>query len=758
MNLKGVNALIIKHNPASMRASYQSKINAKNKARTSERLASGYRINRAADDAAGLSISQKMRMQIRGLKQANENIQEGISFVQVGEGGMQEVHSLLQRINELSVKAANDTNTQADRAAIQSEIDALSEEIDRIAYSTSFNEHYMLCGDAAGVVRGGGGTGSVIDTAVSDALSKRATYGGSRNDNMRSVIYNPDGTTIICGNTESNDQDLDGSGGAAGVGQGWVTKIGTDGEVLWATKTELGGFNSITATKDGGYFAAGGSSGSPFLAKFDADGNITWTYRFPCTGSDNHVNNAFLMEDGSGHIFLSIQSFDGNALKDGRGNTLGGSALGNRDTIMMVIDPMVNPNNDYNAFEKKAYRVGGSGFEQISRLYPTSDGGYIGGNYTTTTNVVQSNNDGSVTKPPTKIIGNGSHHAFITKFDKNGNAEKVLLFGDNAAVYHNDGENISQIIETSSGEYIVVGTAAITDTVGTAAPSTDETRGKNVWVMKMDKNLTPIWSRSYGSSANDSGSCVVETENGFVIAGNVGAINGDVTPKPGYSGSSAWVFMVDKNSGEIIWDEVHGGTGSDSFNFIFECEDGNLLLGGNSNSNDEDLTDKNKGGGDAWFLKLDGQTGENVHSSGGGAGGLSSTKDTSIYLRVGPFCGNLFRIDYADMRTKTLFGRSRALNVMSQDAAGKTISLCKKAINYVSMQRNRYGSYQNALEHLYNANANTGENVSASESRIADADIADESVAFACCKILEQVNHSVMAQANMANQIALKLL
>lgn len=752
--------MIIKHNLASMGAFYQSKITAVHKARTSEHLASGYRINRAADDAAGLSISQKMRAQIRGLTQANENILDGIGFVQIGEGGMQEVHDILQRMNELSVKAANGTNTLVDRAAIQSEIDALLEEINRIAYSTSFNEHYMLCGDGK-AMGSGGGTGPVIDTALANALSKRATYGGSGSDNMGSAIYNSDGTMVLCGSTESNDKDLAGSGSTSG-GRGWVTKVGTDGEVLWATKTnENAGFGSITATADGGYLAAGNSNGNPFLTKLDANGSIEWTYQFQCSGSPDasNINNAFSMQDGSGCVFLSIQSYAGNGIKDGNGNPLGGSALGGRDTIMMVIDPTVNPNVNYNAFEKKAYRVGGDSNEQIARLCPTSDGGYIGGNYSTSSNIKQSNNDGSVTNLPTITIGNGHHHAYIAKFDKSGNAERILLFGDNNnGIVGNSGENVSQIIETSTGEYIVVGKAEITDTLGTTAPSTDRSRGGNIWVMKLDKNLTPIWSRSYGSSQEDYGYCVVETENGFVIAGSVGTIDGEVTPKSGYSGSSAWVFMVDKNSGDIIWEEVHGGTGSDGFNFMFECEDGDILLGGNSTSNDEDLTDKNKGDRDAWFLKLDGQTGRNVHASGGGTDGLSSDQNKFIYLRVGPFCGNRFRIDYADMRTTALFGKRMVLNVQSQHGADKAISLCKQAIEYVSMQRNRYGRYQNALEHLYNANANTGENVSASESRLADADIADEMVAFSCYQILEQVNFSMMSQANMANQTVLQLL
>ena len=438
---------------------------------------------------------------------------------------------------------------------------------------------------------------------------------------------------------------------------------------------------------------------------------------------------------------------------------MGGPELGLRDTVMMVIDPSIDSNTDYNAFEKKAYRVGGGGYEQIAKLYPTSDGGYIGGNYTTSTSITQSNNDGTSFKPPTTTIGNGSHHAYIVKFDKNGDTEKVLLFGDSTNQYHNSGEGINQIIETSSGEYLVVGQAEITDTVGTAAPGLDESRGKNVWVMKLDKNLTPVWSRSYGSSANDFGQCVVETANGFVIAGKAGTMDGEVTPKPGYSGDNAWVFMIDKDSGDIIWDEVHGGSSDDSFSFVFKDGNNDILLGGNSSSNNQDLADKNKGGRDVWFLKLNGQTGATAPPSSSNTSiGFSSPENPFLYLRVGPFCGNRFRIDYADMRTSAVFGENVVLNVMSQAGADEAMILCDRAIDYVSKQRVHYGGYQNALEHLYNSNANTAENTTASESRIADADIADEMVEFSCTKILEQVNHTVMSQANAANQTALQLL
>jgi flagellin len=117
-----------------------------NQAKATEKLSSGYKINRAADDAAGLTISEKMRSQIRGLTQASANAQDGVSCVQTAEGALNEVEDMLQRMNELAVKAKNDTNMTADRDAIQSEINALSTEIDRVKSSTQFNNQNLLDG------------------------------------------------------------------------------------------------------------------------------------------------------------------------------------------------------------------------------------------------------------------------------------------------------------------------------------------------------------------------------------------------------------------------------------------------------------------------------------------------------------------------------------------------------------------------------------------------------------------------------------
>lgn len=139
--------MIIQHNMASVFANGKLNISEKRRADSTEKLSSGYRINRSADDAAGLTISEKMRWQIRGLDKASQNIADGMSLLQVADGALNESHAVLQRMNELAVQAANDTNTDVDRDAIQLEMDELSEELTRIVETTSFNsEIYPLAG------------------------------------------------------------------------------------------------------------------------------------------------------------------------------------------------------------------------------------------------------------------------------------------------------------------------------------------------------------------------------------------------------------------------------------------------------------------------------------------------------------------------------------------------------------------------------------------------------------------------------------
>ena len=139
--------MVVQHNMQAMNANRMLNVTTTQQSKATEKLSSGYKINRAADDAAGLSISEKMRKQIKGLDQASTNAQDGISAVQTAEGALTEVHSMLQRMNELAVQAANGTNSESDRSSIQDEIDQLTTEIDRVAETTKFNETYLLKGN-----------------------------------------------------------------------------------------------------------------------------------------------------------------------------------------------------------------------------------------------------------------------------------------------------------------------------------------------------------------------------------------------------------------------------------------------------------------------------------------------------------------------------------------------------------------------------------------------------------------------------------
>ena len=139
--------MVVQHNLTAMNSNRMLGLTQSSQAKSTEKLSSGYKINRAADDAAGLSISEKMRKQIRGLTQASANAEDGISTVQTAEGALNEVQDMLQRMNELAVKASNGTNSENDRTYIQNEIDQLTTEIDRVAETTKFNETYLLKGD-----------------------------------------------------------------------------------------------------------------------------------------------------------------------------------------------------------------------------------------------------------------------------------------------------------------------------------------------------------------------------------------------------------------------------------------------------------------------------------------------------------------------------------------------------------------------------------------------------------------------------------
>ena len=170
--------MVVQHNLQAANTNRQLGITTSAQAKSTEKLSSGYKINRAADDAAGLSISEKMRSQIRGLNKASSNAQDGVSLVQTAEGALNETHSILQRMNELATQAANGTNTSVDRSAIRAELDQLTSEINRIQSTTQFNTMNLLDGTFSGAgkqmkLQVGALSGQSIDFSIADMCATK---------------------------------------------------------------------------------------------------------------------------------------------------------------------------------------------------------------------------------------------------------------------------------------------------------------------------------------------------------------------------------------------------------------------------------------------------------------------------------------------------------------------------------------------------------------------------------------------------------
>ena len=222
--------MVVQHNITAMNANRMLGVTTNGQSKSTEKLSSGYRINRAADDAAGLSISEKMRKQIRGLSQASTNAQDGISCVQTAEGALTEVHSMLQRMNELAVKAGNGTMSEDDRQNVQDEIDQLVDEIDRVSETTKFNETYLLKGDNTS----NGNTKSLktgAEIGQIDGLTVKAKADAKYTDNdsvkIGKVVVESSDDSVV---TVDKDNITDVAGN--------IAKITTDGTEVVVTKND----------------------------------------------------------------------------------------------------------------------------------------------------------------------------------------------------------------------------------------------------------------------------------------------------------------------------------------------------------------------------------------------------------------------------------------------------------------------------------------------------------------------------------------
>ena len=313
-------AMIVQHNMQSMNANRQLGIVSTNLAKSTEKLSSGFRINRAADDAAGLAISEKMRSQIRGLTQASTNAEDGISLIQTAEGALNESHSILQRMRQLAVQAANGTETDDDRGNIQDEIEQLQDELDRIAETTEFNTMKLLDGSFDGVAstnttagpkygQYSGKLGAFITSNIAGvkiSTNTSATLGGE------SAIWNGAGTglTINLANNKTYTQaDIDNL--IKNAKQEDSTAVNTPAEVTLKFATGVFTASDATSVTSAATVAGQKATGSSAIVADDSGkfvGANTVTITSNKYGQDYNIDIEFIFKADEGKESVTLNT------------------------------------------------------------------------------------------------------------------------------------------------------------------------------------------------------------------------------------------------------------------------------------------------------------------------------------------------------------------------------------------------------------------------------------------------------------------
>ena len=355
-------SMVVQHNMQAANANRMLGITSGAQAKSTEKLSSGYKINRAADDAAGLTISEKMRKQIRGLDKASSNAQDGVSSVQTAEGALTEVHSMLQRMNELAVQAANGTNSKdTDRKAIQDEIDQLNTEIDRVAETTKFNEIYLLKGDD--------GEKTVNMKAHDAGLKGTLTDNGDGTATFTMAALN-DGDTVSIGGKNytigSLKADADKLVAAPGTGTKKLT-IGDKTFVLKAGDTkvydETGTNQVFVKTADGTTAATGATA-------FSTGAELTTTSKYKDDTNTDKDNTAVKIDNLKDYIKGGVKVSDGTTtltvLNDAKDAT---GAVGNDG---------VDDNDNSLITKKKAYELAAKELLAANQIGDTEGSAKVG--------------------------------------------------------------------------------------------------------------------------------------------------------------------------------------------------------------------------------------------------------------------------------------------------------------------------------------------------------------------------------------------
>jgi flagellin len=739
-------------------------------AKSMEKLSSGLRINRAGDDAAGLAISEKMRGQIRGLNMASRNSQDTISLIQTAEGALAETHSILQRMRELAVQAANDTNTDADRFEIQSEIKQLKAEVDRIANSTEFNTRKLLEGSAKGIAEEVVGTFRVNNNSgvivnSDDFKAMQASISEDRS-------WKFDGAYMVV----KVNQTLD--NGTAVYNANDFRLVGSDGTMY--DFVELGENTKMEANmlKDGTIIADGGEevlysgedlNGDPDATLgarpdyLDDDGTIT------LGAGTNHTVVSEVAASSSLAVGSSVTIISGEKVtlgtstgaasitytSNGELQILGTAGAGT--PVLKTIDVGRSVTLDDGTVIKNE---GGGKFSVISGSLTlgTASISTIGA-------VGTAPNVSAFTIASQSVLGSASvlrnpDGAVLVKAS-NYQISSDGAFNNNVTIGNSKGLNQDDITNLRAGSVLARGSDI---SIQDDSFITLIVNGKELEI-KWDGDILRVGDRELaaGKSITLADGTVLthstKLTSSSAATGKITVTSGsitlgkDISCDPTVDNVKAYTIAKDStiaSGSKVIEDtKLMAGTVVTKSDFFFP---GSVTLAHGGTG----IQFSANGGNSLSANYFETKVGESITFVFSGYTPAANSINDSVMAQVGANSGQTSWVSMGDMRAKAL-GIDK-VDISTKWAAAVAIETVNNALQKVSHQRASLGAMQNRLEHTIKNLDTAAENLQASESRIRDVDMAKEIMEYTKNSILQQASQAMLAQANQTPQSVLQLL
>lgn len=693
--------MVIQHNLAAMNANRQFKINTDRTKKIAEKLSSGYKINRSADDAAGLAMSEKMRRQIRGLGQAAENIQEGIGYVQTAEGALNEVHDMLQRMNELAVKSANGTNTPQDREYIDAEVQQLKEELDRVFDTTTFNEIKIWEPDPDARVQ----IGSEMKQAV-----KFRTISSSID------VTNANCGVIAVGNYKINATEAD------GVFISWTGYDGVDYETKKISWADLEANDYTFEMSD--YFDDTLKDANGNQIFFEADGDPIFKHKISFTIEEymkektTEERNKDIIDAINGRTFGASEY----AYMSGRFETNTGAAA-TKDMTVKEVEIYYQA-----AYASNANTVDPNGTKGI-RDFDAADDAFLEAADSSGTQLTSGSTKGNLTASPgeTTVAGaQASDKGWTFTFDMDGIGK----------------------VEASSYS------------IDYAAPYDSADDDYKHWWYWEDRKVNGVveWYKVYDERTLTGGTL---DDVMSVLTGAKGTDTPGLLDAANAQNSNGVRGYIDINFNMKLADGktyTYGANSQSSYVGSFT-----LRVNVKENDTEQDVLNRiNNTLNDQTILDFYSTSNRNDSATISYASAPHKIEvpiwggKCKFWVQAGAEANQHIEIQYEALSNKYL--KLEDMNVLDVAGCNDAIDKIKSALIEVSKQRSDFGAYQNRLEKAYNVNKNTEENTQYSESRIRDTDMAKTMIEYSNHNVLLQAGQAILSQMNNYNQGVLQLL